>query len=180
MRSLTPHLLVFGALVLLLALGSPVVHSDGAGQGQSSDPGLAAEGSASNLKLIKSWIKTRDESISLTTAPVDAFSPTSVACPGSAPSCTLRIEVSSQFGGVDAGTGAYASVTVNGSGAGVEPNPTVSLSNNPTGVYYPATMSWMVEGIAAGTNPSVAVKFGVGAGNATAAYRTLTIGVYKP
>ncbi len=177
-QNVRSRFLAVGFLVLVLGLGGMLVYSHAAGGGEPARPGVAAE--APNLKLIKTWIQTNRAGLSLTTAWVDAFVPTAVACPGSARSCTLRIEVSSLLWGVDPGFGARMRVTVNGSEEGVEPNPTAIVSSNTSSSADAVTFAWMVQGITAGTNPIVDVEFGVSSGTASAGYRTLTIGVYKP
>ncbi len=179
-RSVRSQFLAVGFLVLVLGLGALILHSYAAGDGQSWGPG-AAEQVAANEKLIKSWIKTELVTLNLSTTYADAFALTTVACPGSAPSCTLRIEVVSGYWDVDAGQVARMRVQVNGSPVGVEPASIVNVSTNSSAQWAEtATMSWMVKSVVAGSNPSVDVDFQVSGGTAFAGYRTLTIGVYKP
>ncbi len=175
-RSSGAQFLMVGSLALILGLGSLLAHSSAAGEGTPAGPGLAEEGSASNLKLIKTWIKTRDDTVVLGTTPVDIFTPTTVTCPGSAPSCTLRIEVSSTLFLANQNPMYFTVVVARST---VKPSSLVTVADH---YDISATMSWMVQGITAGTSPIVSVRAStlLESGLREVHLRTLTIGVYKP
>ena len=154
--------------------------SDDEGQAREGDEeiGVAAEVLVPNKILQRTYMRTHDNALGLTTALVNAFGPTSIACPVTA-GCTVRIEVSSQFWEIDAGTVARMNVLVDNSGAGVEPNPLVNVDSTSTGgLANVRTFQWMKSYVPYG-NHTVQVQFQVSAGNAYAGYRMVTIEVFN-
>lgn len=136
----------------------------------------ATEESALSRSLKKTHIKTEDATLELTTTLVDAFTPTTVNCPGGSGTCTFRVEVSSALFGSSGGMHIIMQVLIDGSGDGVEPNHAVDVDG---GGSQDATFSWMKKGLALGPH-TVDVKFALSCCSTSALYRTLTIDVYKP
>lgn len=156
----------------------------------------AGEESALNRAQKKTYIKTEDTQVFFTDSPVDAFTQTTVNCPGAAATtCTVRVEVSSQFGETNANhpdDRARILVTVDGSGTGVFPSDSVTVEPGPVGfsafsggccplAVRALTFAWMKTGLGVG-NHVVRVQFLTGGPGfqAFAAFRTLTIQVFKP
>jgi len=131
-----------------------------------------------NLTLLRTRINSRSDTLSFSTTPVAAFPTMNIACPASPGSCTLRIEISSQFGSVDAGTAAVMDVQVGGSGLGILPGPVAGVSINSSAFFAPATMTF-VKNVAPG-NHAVSVRFKTTSGAAGAGFRTLTVSMFTP
>jgi hypothetical protein len=155
-----------------------IVREDGQAREEDEEIGITAEVLVPNKILQRTYMRTHDNALGLTTAYVNAFSPTSIACPVSA-GCTIRVEVSSQFWDIDAGTVARMRVMVDGSTAGVEPDSLVNVDSTSTGGWANArTFQWMKSYVPYG-NHTVQVQFQVSAGNAYAGYRMVTIEVFN-
>ena len=136
----------------------------------------AQEVVAENLKLISTSIKTAGSLIFSTTA-TEALTPTDVGCRGS---CTLRIELSSQFSNVPVGSVAGVQVLVDDSPTGINPITPVGFdSTSNTGASNVRTFSWMKRNVTNGRH-TVRVLYFTTAGSAGSFSRTLTITIYKP
>ncbi len=137
------------------------------------------EESSPKLTLNKTKMKTHDDTLALSTAPVAAFSDSTLGCPAAPGTCTFRVEVSSQF---SAGTATIAQmqVLIDGSTTGVVPSGLVNV-DPVEGASFQSVRSfvWMKEGLAAGTH-TVTVNFLVTSGTASAGLRTLTIQTFTP
>jgi hypothetical protein len=117
---------VFGTSTLALAtcwVGAAVAQSGepATGAGRATLP-------TSALTLLKTKMSDKSSSLTLTLSAADAFPELSINCPNSEDSCTLRIEVSSQFTSIDLGTAAQMIVLVDGSGAGVRPSSQLNVN----------------------------------------------------
>ena len=143
------------------------------------------EESALNLATRKTYIKTEDTDL-VFGGPngSNAFTDTVVNCPGAAATtCTIRIEVSAQFGAVGSSLDDRARilVTVDGSAGGIFPNDSVTVENGPVNNVRALTFSFMRPLVSPG-NHTVRVKFATGGSccQGAAFFRILTITVFKP
>ena len=181
--------LIAWSLALVVALGASLVSGTGSlvdvavAQDVSSFPPNGEE-AALNLATRKTWIKTEDTGIGFTNPGTNAFTDTVVNCPGAVgTTCVIRVEVSSQFGNVGSSLEDRARilVSIDGSGAGIFPNDTVTVENGPVNNVRALTFSFMKPGVNPG-NHTVRVRFATGANFAQGAafFRILTITVYKP
>ena len=140
----------------------------------------SGEVSTPNLKLKATYFNTTDVSLTITTTPTDAFSPTTVTCPRPRP-CVLGIELASQFSGLNPPNPnvVAAIVTVDGSTAAVLPHAVLGLSSTSTGGGSDArSFIWATAGLSSGRH-SVQIQFFVPNGSAGSATRTLKIDVYE-
>ena len=134
--------------------------------------------------LQKTAMKTQNQGLALSTVAQDAFTPTTVTCPGSG-TCTLHIEVSTGFFFLTSGEQLNIIVKVDGTSTGVLPSSRVVVAGvaNSTAGYgtESRTFQWIRTNVPAG-NHTVDVEMLVagGGGAATAAGRTLKINIYKP
>lgn len=138
----------------------------------------AAEVSSGNLLLLSTYIKTESEGLHIGPS-TPAFSTTTVKCPRYL-TCTIRIELSTQFANIQYPDVAAAEVTVDKLQAGVLPNSTLGLDveNTTFGSSTARTFSWMKKDIKGGH--TVDVNFFTNTGRAAdAGTRTLTIQVYS-
>jgi hypothetical protein len=127
-----------------------------------------------NLKLAKTVIDTETDALSLSATPAIAFSQVKFTCPvAHTKGCTIRVDISSQFWNIPAGTAAQMSVSC--PGGNVNPSPVVNVDADTTGNSASVhTFQWMIVGIVAGSVQTVDVSFDVLSGNAFAGYRTET------
>jgi hypothetical protein len=147
---------------------------------------------AGNLILKKTYIKTAGP-VSLTrTEWVEAFTPTTVLCPGEvATTCTLRIELSAQFVAVPVGTAAAALVLVDSSDENIKPQAGAALEpgrfeGSGADFHSARTFTWMVPNVTAGRH-RVTIAFILAVSDPAAPVddsaqsfsRTVTISVYK-
>jgi hypothetical protein len=140
---------------------------------------VTAEDAALRLNLRKTYLKTQGAATTIPALWVDAFSPTIVNCPDETGSCVIRIEVSSLFEQIDAGSVAMMRARVDG--LTTLPTTQVEVDSTSSGTLSNSrTFTWMKTGVANG-NHTVDVEFGMsGLGAAAiAGPRTLTIEVYK-
>jgi len=151
--------------------------------GPNTGSTYAAEVSATNLALQKTTLKTVDTSLGLSTTPANAFSQSTINCPGTSGTCTVRVEVSSQFSDLTTGDVVVIGISVDGLQSGVKPSPTVTVhdttsTGSAAGVR---TFSWMKKGLGLGSHTVNAAFFVTPSNNAfaNAGYRTLTLQVYK-
>jgi hypothetical protein len=105
-----------------------------------------AQEQALNLTLLKTFIRTQNDSFNLMADGTEAFLPTKVRCPASAnKGCTLKIEISGTFTGIS-GYSNNAMITVmvsDGSGLpGIDPAPSITTCPN-CGVDDTRTFQWM-------------------------------------
>jgi phosphosulfolactate synthase (CoM biosynthesis protein A) len=134
--------------------------------------------------LQKTAMKTQNQFLALSSVAQDAFTPTTVTCPGSG-TCTLHIEVSTGFISLSSGEQLNIIVKVDGTGIGVLPSSRVVVAAvaNSTAAYgtESRTFQWIRTNIPAG-NHTVDVEMVVAGGGfaATATSRTLKINIYKP
>ena len=179
--------LIAWSLALVVALGTSLVPGTGqlVGVAVAQDVTSAnGEEAALNLAIRKTYIKTEDTDLGFNAAGQNAFTDTVVNCPGAAgTTCTIRIEVSSQFGAVgnNLNDRARILVSVDGSTANIFPNDSVTVENGPVNNVRALTFSFMKPGVSPG-NHTVRVRFATGGCCETAAAfnRILTITVFKP
>jgi hypothetical protein len=136
-------------------------------------PAVAQE-QALNLTLLKTFIRTRNDSFNLSNSGTQAFLPTAVYCPTTAPKgCTLKIEVSGTFEEIVGGDQVSITVTVSGSGLpGVDPDATIETcpdsiaDTQDTGCAATdtRTFQWMQRSVPAGTKAIVKVQFAASGG----------------
>jgi hypothetical protein len=132
-----------------------------------------------NLTLVRTRMSIGNDALALNhPAVATAFPQMNISCPASAKTCTLRIEVSSQFYRVDANSSARMHVRVDGTEANIFPNPQVGVSTNPSDHAVVATMTF-VKNVAPGPH-TVLVRFSTSSGAASAGYRTLTASMFTP
>ena len=138
----------------------------------------AEEKSVINRVLITTAIKTDNTTVRFGTN-TRVFTPTTVRCPFN--QCTMRVEVSSQFGDIQPFPDEVgALVTVDNSQDGVLPSAALSLdvpSTNPA-AFTVRTFSWMKKGLDSGLH-TVRVYFQSNNRTANAGNRTLTIELYN-
>ena len=115
----------------------------------------AQEMGDANLKLSTTTIKANNQTLSLSSTQVAAFSGTDLTCPSAhTQGCTIKIEVSSQFSNVPAGATAQLNVSLNGNLFAVSPT---SLVNVATGRTTTTTFQWVVFGVTAGSQRRLAI-----------------------
>ena len=138
-----------------------------------------------NLVRLNTYMKTTDTGLTLSTIPVNAFSPTTVYCPPPG-HCVLGIHLAAQFSALTPPDPNVAAVivSVDGSTAGILPNAVLGLDSTSTGGGSNArSFLWMAKGLNPGFH-SVQVQLYVasptGSGSGGSATRTLQIDVYKP
>lgn len=162
------------------------------------DTATAAEELAENLILRKTYLKTSDEFVRLGSDPSGktepdtkpAFTPTIVRCPVlSNHTCTIRVEVSSEFFSVhnppdDGALTVFGTLRIDGSSTGVLPDPVAHFRTYSEGSVDPErvvkTFTWMQKGAAKGEH-TVELDFSLATddGGLVFSNRTLTIQVYR-
>jgi hypothetical protein len=176
MSTLKINLITGMALVLSLSLG-PIVGNT-----------YAAEASAVNLTLKDTTIKTEDTSLPLPSGafpvtPGNAFSQSTINCPGGHRTCTVRVEISSQFGNLTAGDVVVIGVSIDGSQSDVKPSPTVAVHDTTSTGFLVGvrTFSWMKTGLSPGSHTIDVTFFATPSTGAfaNAGFRILTIQVYQ-
>jgi hypothetical protein len=137
----------------------------------------AEETSVEDRVLITTAIKTDDTIISFGTN-TPAFTSTRVKCEFN--HCTMRVEVSSQFGNIQQPDIVGATVIVDNLPDGVRPSSALSLgtASTPSDAFTVRTFSWMIEGLDEGHH-TVDVYFFSNNRTANAGNRTLTIEMYN-
>lgn len=179
---LRPIALLLLALSLLTGLsGVNALAQDDEGQPTSAGGAAPlAPQVAGNLRLSRTWIRTRDDGLAIGTALTAAFASTSVTCPSTATKgCTIRVTVSSQFWAIGAGNVARMNLSISGAGAAVDPAALVNVDSTTTvGLASVRTFQWMKRNIPAGSAETVNIQFQVSAGTASAGFRTATIDLY--
>ena len=115
--------------------------------------------------------------VALSTTPVVVFTPVKLKCQNSAASCTLRIEISSQFNTLTTGA-AQMRVTV--SGTTVAPTGVVNVSTNrEAGQSATHTMTF-VANVASGNVATATAQFATTTGTGNAGFRTMTVSIFTP
>jgi hypothetical protein len=138
----------------------------------------AEEVSAENLNLETTFIKTENTALFLSTNPIAGFTQTTVDCPGRG-GCTIRVELSTQFSGIQVPNVAAVALLIDSSQADVQPFAVVGLDSTSTGGGSNArTFSWMKTGLTRGQH-TIDVTFFTTGGSASVPGRTLTIQVYR-
>lgn len=132
---------------------------------------------ALDRSLIKTHMRQEVTRVTFTDVPVAAFAPTTVRCRKR--TCTVRVEVTSQFLNVPSGNAARIHVKADG-----KPFPATGFDvdggiNRP--VAHLTTVSYLKTGLGSGLH-TITVDFGMRSGGSTAeaGIRTLTIQVFAP
>ncbi len=139
----------------------------------------SAQEQAFNLTLLKTFVRTENNTLNLSQSGTQAFLPTTVNCPTTAKKgCVLKIEVSSEFSNMNQ-NGASITVTVSdGSGLpGIDPNASIP-SCNECGADN-RTFQWMQRSLPARTKATVKVEFSQIDNQGQASNRTETIELFK-
>jgi hypothetical protein len=136
-------------------------------------PVLAQELQGLNLTLRKTHIKATAEALPLTEQSANAFTPTTVRCPGTG-TCLLRVEMNTEISIFSTPAVLTACLRVDDSLNGVFPNPCPTI----IGDSMEAVFSWAVA-VAPGDH-EIQVKMIGEHGQARLAGRLLTIQVLKP
>ena len=133
--------------------------------------------------LQKTSMKTQNTFLALDPTFKDAFTPTTVSCPSTG-TCTLHIEVSTQFFGLSSSEALTINVKVDGGATLPAQSITVAGVANSTPGYglESRTFQWIKNEVEAGSH-TVDVEMRVTGGAspvATAVLRVLKINIYKP
>jgi hypothetical protein len=153
-------------------------------QGGQPDPGtervtIETAQSTSALTLKRTKITTLDNGLSLSTTPVLAFSQVTGRCPATAVTCTIGVEISSQFFNLSGSNVAQIIIAIDGSGLGINPSSVVNVNTNTGTLATTSTFTFMKTGLSPGPH-TVDVSFDTNAGTGTAGFRTLTVQVFTP
>lgn len=175
---------LFSVFALFLLLVSAYYTGNGSlAWGGQPEPGANAAAptvSTPPMGLLYTYMATDGGALGLTTAYTAAFPVRMVTCPVTLNSCTVRIEVSSQFWSVPVGEVARMEVLVDGTAGGVMPASIVNVDSTTTGSWASVrTFSWMKKYLRPG-NHFIKVNFEVSNGAAFAGYRTQTIELLTP
>ena len=167
-----------GGLALLLAL---TCSGNGLALAQSGEPYSdrvvpRATLPSPPLKLSRTKMVVGSNTVALSTTPVVVFTPVKLKCQNSAASCTLRIEISSQFNTLTTGA-AQMRVTV--SGTTVAPTGTVNASTNREGLSATHTMTFVAD-VASGNVATATAQFATTTGTGNAGFRTMTVSLFTP
>jgi hypothetical protein len=127
--------------------------------------------------LTKTHMRQENSYISIADTPVQAFAPTTIQCGNQ--SCTVRVEVSSQFFNVTSGNAVRLHVKVDGSPFPVSGFEIDGGINRP--VAHLTTVSSLKSGLGPGAH-TILVDFDMksSGGKAEASIRTLMIQVFAP
>lgn len=137
----------------------------------------AEEVSAQNLRLEKTFIKTENTGLILSTSPVAGFTQTTVNCPERG-TCTIRVELSTQFSGIQNPNVAAVTLLIDGAQTDVQPFAAVGLDSTSIGGGSNArTFSWMKTGLPRGPH-TIDVFFFTTGGTAGVAGHILTVQVF--
>jgi hypothetical protein len=131
---------VIGVFLLTMTLGT--------------NPVGAPELSAPNRVLKKTYLKTRADDLSLSTIAFEnIFTPTSITCPRTSGTCTVRIEVSVVMSPTDSYEGVWLRAVVGGIIAPILAAPgAVSFYEHYVGpTAHPYTFSWISTGFGPGS-----------------------------
>jgi hypothetical protein len=158
----------FGMRFLVLIVLHCVLRSDVAAQ----EPVAAL-----NRLLIKTHMRQEVTSVTFSDSPVAAFAPTTVQCRRR--TCTVRVEVTSQFLNVPSGNAARIHVQADGKPFAATGFDVDGGINRP--VAHLTTVSYLKTGLSSGAH-TITVEFDLRSGGSTAeaGIRTLTIQVFAP
>ena len=136
----------------------------------------------SNLSPYKSFMRTANTNLSVSTTLVSGFSSTTVTCPAThTAGCTVRVQVSSQFSMQCCTQGNFRiKVSIPGTGSQVWPNSLVNVAMMGGGMMgygdmFAHTFQFMKTGIPAGATQTVTIQFQTDAGKGTAGYRSAMV-----
>lgn len=136
----------------------------------------------SNLSPYKSFMRTANTNLSVSTTLVSGFGSTTVTCPAThTAGCTVRVQVSSQFSMQCCMQGNFRiKVSIPGTGSQVWPNSLVNVAMMGGGMMgygdmFAHTFQFMKTGIPAGATQTVAIQFQTDAGTGTAGYRSAMV-----
>jgi hypothetical protein len=136
---------------------------------------------ALSLTLLKTSLRTQNNPVTLSTTAQQVFLPTVVTCPVIPKNaCTLKIEVSGAFVGVQTDETLYLTVTVIGTNLPAI-NPDATIPTCPTcNPNDTRTFQWMQRNVPAGTKATVTIQFSTSANYGTAVLdRTESIELFK-
>jgi hypothetical protein len=136
----------------------------------------------SNLSPYKSFMRTANTNLSVSTALVSGLSSTTVTCPAThTAGCTIRVQVSSQFSMQCCMQGNFRmKVSIPGTGSQVWPNSLANVAMMGGGMMgygdmFAHTFQFMKTGIPAGATQTVSIQFQTDAGSGTAGYRSAMV-----
>ena len=137
---------------------------------------------AYNLSPYKSFMRTANTNLTVSTTLVSGFNSTTVTCPAThTAGCTIRVQVSSQFSMQCCMQGNFRmKVSIPGTGSQVWPNSLVNVAMMGGGMMgygnmFAHTFQFMKTGIPAGATQTVSIQFQTDAGSGTAGYRSAMI-----
>lgn len=132
------------------------------------------------LTLLKTKIVEGNGTLSLTAALQNAFDQVRIRCPNREDSCTLRVEITSQFRNTDStARAAIMSILVDDSNEDIRPSSTAFV-NNVAGTIPNASTFTFVKNVAPGLH-TIDAKFRQFAGTgAQAGSRTMTVSLFAP
>jgi hypothetical protein len=146
-------------------------------------PAFTQEVALPGRALQKTSMKTQNTFLGLNSTFKDAFTPTNVSCPSTG-TCTLHIEVSTQFFGLSSAE--CLNIRVRVDGADTLPSTGVCVAGVATSIngygLETRTFQWIKNNVEAGIR-TVDVEMSVTGGAnpvATATLRVLKINIYKP
>ncbi len=138
-----------------------------------------AQQRALGLTLLKTFMRTQNNSFPLQSSGTQAFLPTVVACPTTALNgCTLRIEVSGTFENVTFNEPVYIIVSDGPGLPGLDPDASISTCFSCGGMDS-RTFQWMQRSVPAGTKATVTVQFAQPESTGEALDRIETIELFK-
>lgn len=169
---------MFLAVSMMVAVVGSMAFAQGKSQPSSGEP-VAPPIAAGPLTLSQTFFDVENDGLGLGVTLVPAFVDRTVTCPAShTKGCLIKVETSSQFWDIPAGTAAVESITASG-GLLVHPNALVAVDSTTTGsVAGVRTFQWTIGKIPAGTSTTIDISFYVETGTAFAGYRTATIQLY--
>lgn len=136
----------------------------------------------SNLSPYKSFMRTANTNLSVSTTLVSGFNSTAVTCPAThTAGCTIRVQVSSQFSMQCCMQGNFRiKVSIPGTGSQVWPNSLVNVAMMGGGMMgygdmFAHTFQFMKTGIPAGATQTISIQFQTDAGIGTAGYRSAMV-----
>ena len=145
--------------------------------------GIGAQAqNGSNLSPYKSFMRTANTNLSVSTTLVSGFNSTTVICPAThAAGCTIRVQVSTQFSMGCCMQGNFRiKVSIPGTGSQVWPNSLVNVGMMGGGMMgygdmFAHTFQFMKTGIPAGATQTVSIQVQTDAGTGTAGYRSAMV-----
>lgn len=143
-------------------------------QPSETSPSVMSPVNTGPLVLSRTIINTDNGFLGLSTTPAAAFGAVTFTCPAAhTKGCSIRLDVSSQFWSIPAGT--VAQVSISSTGGAINPSSFVNVDADTTGGLASVhTFQWMISGITAGSITTVNVSFDVSSGTAASGYRTET------